>query len=232
MGIVEYGFGRVPHFDPQSLRYPIRTMLPEKPLRSYTWNVPINLDQGTEGACVGFTFTHELAARPVPIPGLTDGHARQHYFEAQRIDPWEGGAYPGANPFYEGTAVLAGAKVMQARGFYSGYRWAFGEEDVARTLGYLGPVVIGVNWYDGMFRPDADGFLNITGRVAGGHAILVHAVNVKADLYWLWNSWGPRWGLGGRAKIRRPDLARLLREDGEACVPQRVKTRRSYALAA
>lgn len=44
--------------------------------RSYTWSIDKNLDQRAEGACVGFAFAHDLAARPVPVSGVTDEYAR------------------------------------------------------------------------------------------------------------------------------------------------------------
>jgi hypothetical protein len=33
------------------------------------------------------------------------------------------------------------------------------------------------------------------------------------------NSWGLGYGVGGRGVIKAEDLERLLREDGEACIP-------------
>jgi hypothetical protein len=63
------------------------------------------LDQGKEGACVGFAWSHELAAYPVRVE-VDDEFARSKiYAEAQKIDEWPGEAY-------HGTSVLAGAKVV------------------------------------------------------------------------------------------------------------------------
>ena len=107
---------RLVEFDEKSRSFPIRELLRADEPRSYTWSLPVYLDQGYEGACVGFSWSHELAARPVEVQGVTNETARQVYFEAQRIDEWEGGAYDGAIPFYEGTSVLAGAKALQAQG--------------------------------------------------------------------------------------------------------------------
>lgn len=221
---------RIPEFDEQSRSYPIRSLVgTEKLLRSYTWSVgarcllqpQLYLNQYREGACVGFGYSHWKAARPMLVKNLTNEDARQLYFEVQRNDPWPGGAYPGADPFYEGTSVLSGAKILQSQGFFSAYHWAFSEREVALALGYVGPVVFGLNWYEGMMETDADGFIAPTGEVVGGHCILGMSIQVKKDYYVLHNSWGPEWGVKGRAKIRRADLDRLLHEDGEACLPVR-----------
>ena len=174
---------------------------------------------------MGHAWAHELIARPV-VTLVDHTYARERiYWEAQKIDPWDGGAYPGAAPFYEGTAVLAGAKVCQALGHFAEYRWAFGLRDLILAVGYTGPVVLGINWYEGMFNPDVDGFIRPTGLIAGGHALLVHGVSVSGSYVKIHNSWGPSWGQNGGAKITFTDLERLLNEDGEACIPLRRHAR-------
>ena len=223
---------RRPEFDPRSRGFPIRSLLTitqqEVPPRSYTWSLPAPmppmpadtypLDQGSEGACVGFSWSHELAFRPRPIPGVTDLVAQGIYHEAQRVDEW-----PGED--YDGTSVLAGAKVVAARGLMSEYRWAFGLDDVVRTVAYKGPVVLGINWYTGMMRPDGDGRIRPTGELEGGHAILLpritgerYTVVAERRRAYLYNSWGRfnGWPWGW---LSWDDLARLLAEQGEACIP-------------
>ena len=112
--------GRLVQFDERSRGFPIRALVEGKPLRSYTWRVGAWLDQGAEGACVGFAFGHELYARPVVTP-VSAGYAREEiYWKAQRIDPWPGGMYPDATPQYEGTSILAGAQVCQSLGPFCG----------------------------------------------------------------------------------------------------------------
>jgi hypothetical protein len=201
-------------FDERSRAYPIRALIaPSARPRSYTWRVPVALDQGNEGACVGFAWAHELAARPAVVRNVTRAHALAIYAQAQTLDQWPGEGY-------SGTSVLGGAKAVCANGFMPEYRWAFGLDDLVLAIGYHGPAVLGINWYDRMFTPDPDGTLHVDGSVAGGHAILAYGVNVRQRTVKLWNSWGPDWGpLGAAALIGFDDLARLLREDGEACIP-------------
>ncbi len=202
---------RVPQFDERSWSYPIRELLGARKPRSYTWPLKTWNDQGREGACVGFAWSHELAAAPVKVP--TDNEVGLRiYREAQKIDQWPGEAY-------SGTSVLAGAQVAKALGYIPEYRWAFGAQDVIDTVGTYGTCVLGMNWYQGMFGPDENGFLRPTGRVAGGHALVCLGVNLRGEYVTLHNSWGRDWGVNGRARLAFPDLDRLLREDGDACVP-------------
>lgn len=173
--------------------------------------------------CVGFGVTNELRYTPQPNVRLDGRFAvEQIYWPAQQIDPWDGGAYPGARPVYEGTSVLAGVKTAAALGWYKEYRWAFSELDLALAVSFVGPAVIGVPWHDGMFDPDEQGFLNPAGAVVGGHCVLVIGINTQAKqrggFYTIMNSWGRNWADRGRAKISRGDMARLLANDGEACI--------------
>lgn len=236
---------RVYEEDWRSLNYAVGAELIEQqaPIyrpRSYTWAIDEWLDQGHEGACVGFSFAHELAARPQEIHGVTNSFARDVYYEAQKIDPWTGGAYPGASPFYEGTSTLAGAQVLRGRGFYESYHWALSALETAQGLGYFGPCVLGINWYTGMFNTDPRGFIHPTGRIEGGHAILAHSVKIVYKTLWSWrartwqdvdyersyvvlhNSWGPDWGQNGTAKLSLANLARLITENGDVCFPKRT----------
>jgi hypothetical protein len=132
------------------------------------------------------------------------------------IDPWPGGSYPGASPFYEGTSVLAGVKIAHAQGWFDEYRWAFSLDELIMGVGHNGPAVLGVAWYEGMYFPDADGFVHIKGNRVGGHCILCNAVNVKHKYFTLTNSWGAGWGMVGTCFISFDDMERLLAERGEA----------------
>lgn len=99
-------------------------------------------NQGEEGACVAHACCRAktLLERARFLP-------RPLYFEAQLIDPWPGGAYPGAAPFYEGTAVRSGLDVMRAKGLktakkdwtlafgIAAYRWTQSVQDIAAVLG-------------------------------------------------------------------------------------------------
>jgi hypothetical protein len=161
---------------------------------------------------VGFSWAHELAARPVVVPDIDAAYATNIYQSAKRFDEW-----PGEN--YEGSSVLGGAKAVVDLGHLNEYRWAFGLDDLIMAVGYKGPAVLGINWYEGMFAPDSRGYINVAGDIAGGHAILCNGVSVSARRFRLHNSWGMNWGMGGDTYISFADMERLLYEDGESCIP-------------
>lgn len=215
---------RIPAFDRHSLRYLIRDALntEQQHLVSHSWGCPAGtpvLDQGQEGACTGFGVTNELLYDPVPVPSLDAVFARERvYWVAQRDDPWPGGAYPDASPRYEGTAVLYAVKAAADLGYYTEYRWATSEKELALGVGYLGPAIIGVDWYEGMFRPDTHGFIHPTGDKVGGHCTLLTGINVEDGYYTLHNSWGASWGDDGNCRISRKTMAKLLGDNGEACI--------------
>ena len=226
--------------DEASRAYPIRTLVAGQKPRSYTWKLPVpNLDQGREGACVGAGFTHELLSRPVPIAGLDMTFARERvYWPTQQRDPWEGGEYPGAQPVYGGTSVLDGAKTIVDLGYATGYRWTFSMDDLILAVGFGGPVVMGLDWFEGMFEPDEDGFIWPTGQWVGGHCILNNRVMIGRharykgrQFFELPNSWGPDWGpIGGYCRLDFEAMRYLLIERrGEGCV---MVGRRHVKLAA
>ena len=216
---------RVPRRDPASLAYPIRTLLPSKAPRSYTWR-HVQLDQGAEGACTGFSATMEAAARPKPFFGdplyappsvsSLNSTARGAYARAKQIDEWDG-------EDYEGSSVLAAAKVGVERGWWREYRWALGPgpenaaDDVIAALGYNGPVMMGTWWYESMWTSGKDGFLPVAGDTVGGHAWLLTSYNKPKDAVWTPNSWGG----AGQGWIARAGLVKLLADQGEACVAVR-----------
>lgn len=222
---MERTFDRLPEFDERSRSFPIRAVVGFKPARSYSWRSYVT-DQGRQGACVGHAVTQEAAARPKPVFGdpvhnpaplaLLESTARQVYAEAQRVDQW-----PGEEPDYAGTSVLAGMKVGHARGWWSQYRWALGPgadaaaNDVILALGYAGPVVMGTAWRAGMWEADLDGYLRASGANEGGHAYLLTRYSKPRDAVYTPNSWGG----AGAGWITRADLASLLADQGEAAIP-------------
>lgn len=224
---------RIPQFDERSRAFSAVVGIEENLFRSYTWSCEVYNDQGREGACVGFAWSHELGARPKIV--IRDAaFALSIYRRAQQLDEWAG-------ENYSGTSVLAGVKAVQetvntlGNSLIKEYRWAFGIQDVLRVIGYRGPVVLGIDWYSGMYSPDANHFISPVGERVGGHAIMANGVkivkvnsllpatwdNVDQDKSYvrLHNSWGRGYGLNGDAFITVRGLDKLLRDGGEACIP-------------
>lgn len=198
----------------------MRAVMPLLAPRTRTWRY-LQLDQGDQGACTGFAVTMEAAANPKPIFGdpirhhdatLANGIARSVYYRARQLDEW-----PGED--YEGSSVLGAMKAGVEHGWYSEYRWATGSpemmaDDVITAIGYHGPVIFGANWVQGMNQP-LNGVMHYDGRVLGGHAFVGSAYSVKRDAVFIPNSWGG----AGQGWLPRTELAKMLGDGGEACVP-------------
>lgn len=212
------------HHDERSRNYGLTTT-GLAPVKKY-WSEGAILDQGQEGACVGFGWTAELLASPYPNGSLAvvaDEFAKRLYHRAQQLDD-----QPGEN--YEGTSVLAGAKAVKELGYINSYRWCFSIEDVRDAVIGSGPVVLGIPWYDSMYETRPSGLVEIGGRLVGGHCITLTGYNPKARLagegffkrfeVFRWrNSWGKVYGVNGDGYITIEDLETLLKDQGEACVP-------------
>jgi hypothetical protein len=215
-----------PRFDPASKHYGIRALLKNKIIikKRVMWKEGVVTDQGSEGACVGFAWMNELLATPVPpkeqpSSDLANSLAVKYYREAKKIDEW-----PGED--YEGTSVLAGAKIIQSNGFIEQYRWCFSIKDVRDAVIAEGPVVIGVPWLSGMYETGPEGVVKVVGDHVGGHAITITGydpsmqINGKAEEVFRWrNSWGNEYGIDGSGYIKYNDLQYLLSQSAEACVP-------------
>lgn len=204
-----------PNHDPRSLSYrTVAAGMPSHPEAPMAWNVGPVLNQGADGACVGYAFAAAIGA---PIPEAAAGAAEQIYKIAKTLDQ-----YPGES--YGGTSVLAGAKAAKALGYLESYRWAFGYQDVVDTLASVGPVVLGLYWTERMMHP-VNGLMSVAGRTMGGHATIANAYHPAAPeaggrpAIRIQNSYGTGWGIDGAAWLPVTDLAAVLARKGEACVP-------------
>lgn len=167
---------------------------------------PWSGDQGQTPHCVGYAWAHWLSSLPVRNWLDPDGL----YAIGQRFDEWEGEQY-------DGTSVRGVAKALHHLGAITQYAWPQTIEETAFTLLEEGPVVAGINWYAGMDRPDAAGLIRATGRLRGGHAVLLMGIDLGKELVRIKNSWGANWGQGGFVSLPLADLARLIGEEGEIC---------------
>lgn len=181
-------------------------------------NPGIYLDQGSEGACTGFGFENCMALGPNRYPSPTNDKAFAVYHLARQLDEWPGEAY-------EGSSVNGAMKAGRQLGYVSVWHWCLTLAEIDYALSYKGAVECGSNWYSGMWNPDADGYLHVTGTVVGGHAWAISGRR-KMDngriRYRMENSWGQDWGRDGGAFIWAEDLQRLLSEGAEFSCPTKA----------
>lgn len=184
-------------------------------------------NQGGEGACVGHGCTGcALAFHGTAILGQSapNDYAYAWYHTTQHGDDWQGcskglGCDREPTPQkYDGTSVKHGGRLGVHRGLFSEFRWAFGIDEVLKTLTTIGPVCFGIPWHEGMYEAPG-GILTVTGPQVGAHCIKGDEINWTEEYVVLQNSWGLTWGVGGRARVSFETLDGLLRNEGEAMVP-------------
>lgn len=159
------------------------TVLPKS---RYWYPGMVALDQGSVGACVGFAGTNWKQNSPTRTK-VTNQDGLDLYYECKKID---------GIPDIEGTYARALLEVLRAQGKVQRYLWATSIDDVKAWVLGVGSVLVGTPWYEGMFDPDADGTIHLTGNVAGGHEYLIRGYSNPRKAYRCRNSWGATWGVG------------------------------------
>ncbi len=219
-------FDRFPSLDDRRGNFLLEEVLPPQEKRIRDWASPMTTDQGREGACVGHGVTTDLLASPKPFTKLTfdqaNRQALRRYKRAQVLDPWAGEAY-------SGTSVDAGFQVIREEGHIESWRWMYNINQVRDAVIAVGPVVLGVNWYSGMYSTRPSGLVRVDGSVVGGHCITIIGYhpgmrirgedwNSRYEVFKWKNSWGNSYGRNGVGYITSVDLERLLNENGDAAV--------------
>lgn len=179
------------------------------------------LDQGPDGACVGFATVAAVNVRLAEAlePPLDAEDAHALYARAQRLDE-----RPGEN--YTGTSVNGGMLAGREAGLFGGWLWCFGTKHIAQTIMRRRPVVIGVPWLSGMWETGPGGLVEVAGDDEGmGHCLAVVGLKLKGPQgqpgpFFIWqNSHGTGYGAEGFGYVHHRTLAGLLRGIGEAAVP-------------
>lgn len=209
--------GRHIEHDPRSRVFEATTR--KSPLRSQLWKryVP-PFDQGELGSCTGNAMAGVLATGPHYRSDrvVDEALAVEIYSRATRLD-YITGHYP---PEDTGSSGLAVAKAAAKMGLIHAYHHAFSLHSTVAALGSVGPLIIGVNWYEGFDSPSGpDGLLEIAGDVRGGHEVELLGVDVDEHTVRGVNSWGSSWGDGGYFTMSWETLERLLDEHGDATIP-------------
>lgn len=206
--------GRHLHFDERSRDFPI-LLSKDANIQTRSWNRGTRaFQQGRLRTCTGHAAMGVVCTEPYRQPRVrySETRVRQLYTKASHHDTIVG-AWPSKDT---GSTVLAAMKALRMLGLTKGFRWCFSLEEVLKTLSTTGPVEVGVNWYEGFDRPEANGLVQLQGDIRGGHAFELLGVDAEQQLVWAVNSWGPEWGLKGRFALSWRVLDHLLHENGEA----------------
>ncbi len=234
ISIGDHLLGRIVNHDPRSRNFPAPVRRMVRPnSKTHTLAVPA-LNQGDIGSCVGHTAAQWLncaIAKPnrmrghLPTPRRSrlkfnrstrfdDDDAREIYSAATTFDPFDG-SWP---PVDTGSSGLGGVKSLQKYGFIDSYTHVFDFSTLCSVV-IAQPVMLGINWYSGMFDPDSNGLIRPTGSLSGGHEILIRGIDFGKKLFRLRNHWTPEWGIKGDCFISFGDMQRLLSEEGDVTVP-------------
>lgn len=180
-------------------------------------------DQGNLGSCTGNAAAGAKNTEPLYHSGsahtLTESGAKDLYSLASRLDGLSDGYWP---PTDTGSSGLAVAKAAKQQGIIGSYSHAF-DMDAALAALQAGPVITGVDWYEGFDEPDpGTGLVVIAGQVRGGHELVARGYEPAASpddaLILLDNSWGTGWGLSGHFKWTVATWRKLLDAQGDVTV--------------
>jgi hypothetical protein len=211
--------GRHIHIDPRSAGYRAEAAPAVVSVCHPCAGLPLN--QGEIGSCTANALCGALNTVPHWSPGqptLSEADAVALYSAETAL---EGQPYPPNDPGGSGTEVCQAAL---AAGMLDGYQHATGVEQALGAL-VLRPVICGISWFTSFDTPDASGLVAIApgATVRGGHEVLANQIDAVAERVWLYNSWGPGWGLAGRFAISFQTLAALLEQGGDVTVPRTAK---------
>ncbi|MGE5288837.1 MAG: hypothetical protein ACM3ML_16885 [Micromonosporaceae bacterium] len=177
------------------------------------------LDQGEIGSCTANALCGALNSVP-DFGGGTPLNEKDAVSLYELETKMEGKPYPPNDPGGSGLMVCKAAK---DRGMIASYRHAFGIQHALEAL-VLRPVISGFSWYSSFDMPDkTTGLVEIApgATIRGGHEVVADQIDAENQLVWFWNSWGTKYGLGGRFCMSYATWERLLEEQGDVTVPMK-----------
>lgn len=192
-----------------------------KPHRDRRWTPGRQLDQGSEGACVGFGCMAEALATPVRTRAAVNADAQgfRMYEEARRRDEWAG-------ENYAGTSLTGGGNAMRALGYLDQFLWLHTPEEIALAIAWSGPVVIGIPWtttMDELNEPDE--YFEFGGTLRGWHCVLLYGAHGFAPGgrvydHGPWFDLRNSWGGASNGRLPASAMAQMFGEGADAWVGQ------------
>jgi hypothetical protein len=165
------------------------------------------LNQLDKPHCGGFTMAHYGICHPMPsIYTNDDGH---DFYKQCKITDLQ----PGME---NGTSCRSMAVTGKRLGMWKTYAFATSVDEIYQWILTEGSVMMGTEWYEGMFLPDENNIIHCTGSIAGGHAWLALGVNLNTGFIDGLTSWGPDFGDNGHFKISLTEFSYLFARQGEA----------------
>jgi hypothetical protein len=217
------GMGRIVAPDSKDRRYPMAAALRPMSLpKQRYYAVPSKLlpmNQGETGTCVAHAWRAFLLCSPIQCLNAPDPFSL--YRGLILLDEFADNDDEVGKPTEElqfGSSVRGGAKYLQQLGHIKSYVWSRSADEMAAwMLAGHGTIVLGTTWHWGMSDLDSKGFASISGGDAGGHAYIAIGYSRVHQAFRCLNSWGRDFGDAGRFWIRKADMNRLIKDDGEAC---------------
>jgi hypothetical protein len=214
-------------YDLRDLNFPMAELLDTEIIlpESKYWSPGMPLNQGREGACVGFSGAKNLYCYPIRTSSITEASGtlsgnnlgRGIYYECKKID---------GSPDTSGTSLHACAKVLNGASGWKDrvveYRWAWDWDTAMAWLLTRGVLIIGIPWYrsfDIGSKTTMPYLPMPSGGIRGYHAVCIYGGNRTNQTMRMINSWGYYFGFNGKAIFRRSVLEPILfSELGAGCL--------------
>lgn len=175
-------------------------------------------DQGEAPTAVACALLAALHAAPIRIGPSRCPSVEELDRKAREI---EGALGPA-------VTLRSGCKALKELGLITGYRWTYEPFEAAAWLATNRGMVLGLDWYARMDRPDQTGLIRAWRAPSGGHAVFAFHYDQISDTFWIQNSRGEDWGgwtirqgrrdYKGCARLPREDLAKLFRDNAEGVI--------------
>lgn len=213
--------GRHVEHDPRSKEHAFGAVLAPSALKTVKHRrYGVIFEQGDVGSCTGNASAGSVNSAPLhklSSRALVEKDAVDIYSLATKLDGFDG-EYP---PDDTGSSGLAAAQALKQMGLISEYKHAFTLAEALTAL-QVGPVITGINWYEGFDNPDSSGMISIAGQIRGGHEVMFRGfewyTTVDDSILFGDNSWSRNWGVKGSFRMKVKTWRRLLAEEGDATI--------------